>query len=326
VISLHGKIAYGRILMSVTPPLNKEEILRLYNQSNGRDLLELAAAERVKTSRNGVELCAIVNAKSGKCSEDCVYCAQSARYKTDITDSPPLNAEEVLSYAVMLEGKGVKRLSLVTSGRGISDRDLGNLLSVYSMLRENTGLSLCASHGLITPEQAKRLKEGGVTRYHHNLETGESYFPNACTTHTYDDRLKTIAIAQDAGLEICSGGLVGLGESIGDRIELAFALQELDVKSIPVNILMPVIGTPLEHNKTISTQDLLRIAALFRCINPAARIRFAAGRPLYDIQTQMESLKYGFDGVMVGNYLTRKGLEIESDINSLLTGGFSILK
>ena len=220
----------------------------------------------------------------------------------------------------------VHTLSLVTSGRGISDRDMDNLLSVYSVLRDNTGLSLCASHGLITPEQAKRLKAGGVTRYHHNLETGESYFPNVCTTHTYGDRLKTIAIAQDAGLEICSGGLIGLGESIEDRIELAFAVQGLDVKSVPVNILMPVSGTPLEHNKITGTADLLKIAALFRCINPAARIRFAAGRPSYDIQTQMESLKYGFDGVMVGNYLTRKGLEIESDISSILAGGFSILK
>ena len=312
--------------MSVTSPLNKEKTLQLYNESGGKGLLELAAAEREKTSKNGVGLCAIVNAKSGKCSEDCVFCAQSAHYKTDIADSPPLNAEEVLSYAVMLERKGVKRLSLVTSGRGISDRDLDTLLSVYRVLRENTGLSLCASHGIITPEQAKRLKAGGVTRYHHNLETGESYFPNICTTHTYREKLKTIAVVQDAGLEICSGGLVGLGESIEDRIELAFALQGLNVKSIPVNILMPVSGTPLEHTEIISAPDLLKNAALFRCINPEARIRFAAGRPLYDIQTQMKSLKYGFDGVMVGDYLTRKGLEIESDIGNIIAGGFSIMK
>jgi biotin synthase len=245
---------------------------------------------------------------------------------TDIAENPPLNAEEVLSYAVTLESKGVKRLSLVTSGRGINDRDLEDLLSVYRVLRENTGLSLCASHGIITPEQAKRLKAVGVTRYHHNLETGESYFRNICTTHTYRDKLATIAVAQDAGLEICSGGLIGLGESVKDRIELAVALQGLGVKSIPLNVLMPVSGTPLEHNEMISAPDLLKTTALFRCINPDARIRFAAGRPLYDTQTQMESLKYGFDGVMVGNYLTQKGMEIESDTGNLLAGGFSLLK
>jgi biotin synthase len=311
--------------MSVTSPLNKEKALQLYNESGGKGLLELAAAEREKAGRNEVELCAIINAKSGKCSEDCIYCAQSAHYTTAIADSPPLNAEEVLSYAVMLERHGVKRLSLVTSGRGISDRDLEVLLSVYRMLRENTGLSLCASHGIITPEQARRLKAGGVTRYHHNLETGESYFPNICTTHSYRERLETIAVAQDAGLEICSGGLIGLGESVEDRVELAFALQGLGVKSIPLNVLMPVSGTPLEHNEKISSPDLLKTAALFRCINPDARIRFAAGRPLYDIHTQMESLKYGFDGVMVGDYLTKKGLEIESDIGSLVDNGFRIL-
>ena len=306
--------------------LDTDSAMQLYQESNSTELLELAAVEREAASQNHVELCAIINAKSGKCSENCVFCAQSAHYKTDIADSSLLNMEEILSYAKLLEGYGVKRLSLVTSGKGLNDDDLKKFLPIYRMLGENTRLSLCASHGIITPEQAKRLKENGVTRYHHNLETGESYFPNVCTTHTYRERLNTISIAMDADLEICCGGLIGLGESVQDRIELAFTLKELGVKSIPLNVLMPVSGTPLENNEIVAAADLLKTVALFRCINPAAKIRFAGGRPLFDIQTQMKSLKYGFDTLMVGDYLTKKGMEIESDINNLENNGFCVLK
>lgn len=306
--------------------LNPENALRLYDKADGRRLLELAATERERASRNCVELCAIINAKSGRCSEDCVFCAQSAHYKTEITARPLPDEAEVLAYARRLEGYGVKKLSLVTSGKGISDRDLERLLPIYRMLREKTRLGLCASHGIITSEQARRLKESGVRRYHHNLETGGSYFQNVCTTHTYQERLDTITIAKEAGLEICCGGLIGLGESVEDRIELAFTLKELGVRSIPLNILMPVSGTPLENNETLSAAELLKTVALFRCLNPAAKIRFAAGRPLFDTPTQMKSLNYGFDGLMVGDYLTKKGLGIESDIDNLERGGFCILK
>jgi len=233
---------------------------------------------------------------------------------------------DILAYARILEGYGVKRLSLVSSGRGVSDADLKKFLSIYSMLKEHTRLSLCASHGIITLEQARQLKASGVTRYHHNLETGERYFPNVCTTHTYRERLATIHTALEAGLEICCGGLIGLGESAQDRIELAFTLRNLEVESIPLNVLMPVKGTPLENNKTLSASELLKTVALFRCINPTARIRFGGGRPLFDIQTQMQSLKYGFDGLMIGDYLTRKGMDIEADINNLKNNGLCILE
>jgi biotin synthase len=305
--------------------LNPESALRLYHEAGGR-LLELAAAEREKASGNGVELCAIINAKSGCCSEDCVFCAQSAHHRTDIAASSPPDPAEVLTYARKLEVYGVKRFSLVTSGKGISDDDLERLLPIYRMLREKTKLGLCASHGIITLQQARRLKENGVTRYHHNLETGESYFPNVCTTHSYQERLATLAVAREAGLEICCGGLIGLGESVGDRVELAFTLRGLRVRSIPLNMLMPVSGTPLENSQTLSATEMLKTAALFRWINPEARIRFAAGRPLYDSATQMQSLRYGFDGLMVGDYLTKKGLGIEADIVNLKENGFRILR
>jgi biotin synthase len=206
----------------------------------------------------------------------------------------------------------------------VSNRDLEKFLATYSMLKEHTQLSLCASHGIITPEQARQLKASGVTRYHHNLETGESYFPNVCTTHTYQERLTTIHTALAAGLEICCGGLIGLGESVRDRIELAFALRNLGVESIPLNVLMPVKGTPLESNKVVSASELLKTVALFRCLNPTARIRFAGGRPSFDIQTQMRSLKYGFDALMIGDYLTRQGTDIEADINNLKNNGWHI--
>jgi biotin synthase len=307
-------------------PLDVNNAWQLYRDPSNQELLELAAAERESTSQNRVELCAIINAKSGKCSEDCIFCAQSAHYQTDITDSFLTDMKDILTYARMLEGYGVKRLSLVSSGRGVSDRDLEKFLSVYSMLKENTGLSLCASHGIITLEQARQLKASGVTRYHHNLETGESYFPNICSTHTYQDKLTTIHTALEAGLEICCGGLVGLGESVQDRIELAFALRNLGVESIPLNVLMPVKGTPLENNNIVGDSELLKTVALFRCINPTAKIRFAGGRPLFDIQTQMQSLKYGFDALMIGDYLTKKGMDIEEDINNLKNDGFHIME
>jgi biotin synthase len=273
-------------------------------------LLELAAVKRENNSGNDVELCAIVNARSVKCSEDCVFCAQSSHYRTNITISDIPSVDSVLSYAEMVEGYGVKRFSLVTGGKGISNKDLDRLLSIYHRLKEETQLSLCASHGIITLEQAKKLRESGVTTYHHNLETGEHYFPEICTTHTYKERLKTIQNAKKAGLEICSGGLIGLGESFSDRIEHASKLRELAVKSIPINILMPIKGTPLQNNAIITDSDFLRTVALFRCINPDATIRFAGGRTLFNIKTQMQSLKCAFNGMMVGNYLTREAMEI----------------
>ncbi|MGD9116602.1 MAG: biotin synthase BioB [Dehalococcoidia bacterium] len=305
--------------------LNPESVLRLYHDDGSR-LLELSAAARDKYSRRDVELCAIINAKSGRCSEDCVFCAQSAHHKTAVAVSPPPEADEVLAYAKKMEGYGVKHFSLVTSGRGISDGDLEKLLPVYRLLKEKTELGLCASLGIITPQQARRLKESGVTRYHHNLETGESYFPNICTTHRYQDRLDTVAVARGVGLEICCGGLVGLGEAAADRVELAFALKELGVRSIPLNILMPVAGTPLEDNPTLNAAEMLKTMALLRCVNPQARLRFAAGRPLYDSAAQLKSLEQSCDGLMVGDYLTKKGLGIEADIATLAENGFRLLK
>jgi len=277
-------------------------------------------------SQDKVVFCAIINAKSGRCSEDCAFCAQSAHHQTDITDRSLTDIRDIISYAKTLEGYGVKRLSLVSSGRGVSDDDLSRFLSIYSALKEHTRLSLCASHGIVTLKQARKLKANGVTRYHHNLETGESYFPHICTTHTYQERLATIHTALEAGLEICCGGLIGLGESVRDRIELAFTLQKLGVKSIPLNVLMPVKGTPLENNKIVSASELLKTVALFRCINPTAKIRFAGGRPLFDSQTQMQSLKYGFDALMIGDYLTKKGMDIETDIINLKNSGLRILE
>jgi biotin synthase len=300
-----------------------EEIISLKEIDSHR-LQELAAIEREKNNDNNVELCAIYNAKSGKCSEDCVFCAQSAHYRTEVMVSDIPGIDSVLSYAEMVQSYGVKHFSLVTSGKGISDKDLDRLLIIYRKLQEQTELSLCASLGIITLEQARKLKDGGVNRYHHNLEAGEHYFPRICTTHTYKERLNTIKNAQKAGLEICAGGMVGLGESIEDRIELALILEKLSIKSIPLNVLMPVKGTPMQNNAIMTDSDFLRTVALFRYINPEATIRFAGGRTLFNIKTQMQSLKTGFNGMMVGNYLTQEGMEIKSDINRLEKHGFKI--
>lgn len=309
--------------MSLDLPLDETQAWQLYRSSNGEELFRSAAAARRSASRNSVELCAIVNVKSGRCSENCAFCAQSVHYQTDSSDRS-LAEKDIVAYAKTLQSYGVKRFSLVSSGRGVSDGDLEKFLSIYRVLKAHTHLSLCASHGIITLEQARRLKENGVTRYHHNLETAESYFPTICTTHTYRERLSTIRIAMQAGLEICSGGIIGLGEKMKDRIELAMMLQKLGVKSIPLNVLMPVAGTPLENNTVTGAAELLETVSLFRCINPSAKIRFAGGRPLFDFQTQVDSLKYGFDALMIGDYLTRKGMDIGTDIENINNNGLYI--
>jgi len=291
--------------------ISKEEALRLYNESS-KDLYKSADDVRRTLTGNKVDLCSIANGKSGRCSENCTYCAQSKHFKTGVKEYSLLTYEEIRNQAKENETEGVDRFSIVTSGRGLVGPDFNKVVGYYDRLNKDCNISLCASHGILTKESLLKLKEVGVKRYHHNIETSRNYYSKVCTTHTYDDRVKTINEAKKAGLEICSGGIIGLGESREDRVDMAMELRNLNVLSIPINVLMPIMGTPLETQEALSENEILRTIAIFRFINPAANIRLAAGRGLIKNNGE-KAFKVGANATITGNLLTTCGNKICDD-------------
>ncbi|MDD4766822.1 MAG: biotin synthase BioB [Desulfotomaculaceae bacterium] len=266
---------------------------------------------------NRVDLCSIINAKSGRCSENCAFCAQSVHYQTNIPAYPILSKEIVLENAYEMESKGTRCFSLVTSGKGIQGDDFEKVIDIYKTLREKTQLSLCASLGIIDYTKALRLKEVGVTMYHHNIETSRSFFPEICTTHSFEDRLETIRSASKAGLDICSGGIVGLGETWEHRVEMAFQLKELGVVSLPLNTIDPIPGTPLWKKPVPEPTEILKTAAMFRMVLPGAIIRLCGGRESALRSLQPFAFTAGINGMLIGNYLTTTGREVEDDMQML---------
>ncbi len=269
-----------------------------------------------------VDLCSIINGRSGKCSENCKFCAQSAHHCTGIEEYPFLDEEKILAECLHNEERGVHRFSIVTAGRTLSDEDFEKAVSAYKLLESRSKMELCASHGLLTQEQFNRLYSAGVRRYHANIETSRRNFPNICTTHTYDDKLECIRRAQKAGFEVCSGGIIGMGENWEDRIDMAVSLSELGVKSIPINALMPIKGTPLENTRRITSEDILRTVAIFRYIVPEADIRLAAGRNLME-NCGAKAFLSGADATITGDMLTTSGNDIKGDVEMLHSMGFS---
>ncbi|MGB4091202.1 MAG: biotin synthase BioB [Ruminococcus flavefaciens] len=269
-----------------------------------------------------VDLCSIINGRSGKCSENCKFCAQSAHHCTGIEEYPFLDEEKILAECLHNEERGVHRFSIVTAGRTLSDEDFEKAVSAYKLLESRSKMELCASHGLLTQEQFNRLHSAGVRRYHANIETSRRNFPNICTTHTYDDKLECIRRAQKAGFEVCSGGIIGMGENWEDRIDMAVSLSELGVKSIPINALMPIKGTPLENTRRITSEDILRTVAIFRYIVPEADIRLAAGRNLME-NCGAKAFLSGADATITGDMLTTSGNDIQGDVEMLHSMGFS---
>lgn len=300
-----------------------QEAQELAENADQNDLLNAADRIRIHFMENKMDLCTIMNAKSGKCSENCTYCPQSSHYNTGVKEYDLVSIEETLKLAKENESEGVNRFSLVTSGKFLKDTDLKDLVQMYDKLHQETNLKLCASHGFLTKEQAIKLKESGVTRYHHNLETSRNFYSKICTTHSYQDRFDTIKNAQAGGLEVCSGGIIGMGESMTDRIDMAFDLRELGIKSIPINILNPIKGTPLENVKAISVEECLRTIAVYRFIAPDAYIRYAGGRSSFG-DKQVQGLHAGINAMLVGNYLTTIGNKIVDDIEMLTAEGFII--
>ncbi|WP_102401600.1 biotin synthase BioB [Haloimpatiens massiliensis] len=301
--------------------LTFEEILEIYKNVEVQELFNVANEIRKSFMGNSIDLCTIMNAKCGKCSEDCKYCAQSAHYNTNIETHGLVNKQEVLKLAKNNEEEGVHRFSLVTSGKGLNGKEFEEILHIYAETKKNSKLKLCASLGILSYEQLKKLKEAGVCRYHHNVETSKRYFGSICTTHSYEDRISTIKLAQKAGLEVCSGGIIGMGENLEDRISMAFQLKKLNIKSIPINILNPIKGTPLEKSQRLSEEEILKTIAIFRLINKDAYIRLGGGRCFLNNFAE-KAFEVGANATITGNYLTTSGNNISQDIHMLIKKGF----
>ncbi len=269
-----------------------------------------------------VDLCTIINARCGRCSEDCKYCAQSSSYHTECEEYPFISTDEIVANARANEAAGVNRVALVTSGRALSGREFDKAIEAYEKIHNTMSIGLCGSLGLLSRQQLRRLREAGVTFYHHNIETSRRFFPEVCTTHTYDDRIRTIRMAQEEGLGVCSGGIIGLGENWDDRLDMAFDLQGLGIRSIPINILTPIKGTPLESQPPLSVNDILRTIAIFRIINPEANVRMAAGRRLLT-DNGAEAFQGGASAAITGNMLTTTGTTVSSDVEMLTRLGLS---
>lgn len=296
-------------------PLSKSEALQI-TEMQGSDLFDLFASAnkiREKFKGNSVELCAIVNAKSGACSEDCSYCAQSKKSKADIPIYPLFKKETVIKEAQEAKAGGVKRFSIVTSGKKVNENELKDIASMIKEIKY-LGLVPCASVGLLDRDELLFLKENGLDRYHNNLETSERFFPEICRTHAYQEKIKTIEDAQSVGLSVCSGGIFGMGETWEDRIDMAFALKELNVDAVPINFLNPIKGTPLENQAKLNPLEALKTISLYRFLLPSKEIRICGGRT--QVLGEFNSMVFtaGADSLMTGNYLTTTGKSYSDDL------------
>lgn len=273
------------------------------------------AADEVTRHFLGTEMdsCSIVNARSGMCGEDCKWCAQASRHHTGCATYNILDEEEVMAAARHNEQAGIQRFSLVTSGRAVTGKDLDKFCKIFERLSRETSLYLCASMGLLGKEDMLKLKAAGVKRYHCNMESNRAHFRTLCTTHTPEDKERTIQAAREAGLEVCSGGIIGMGETLQDRIEFAFELRDLNPDSVPINILTPIKNTPLENQELISEEDIIRTVAIFRMILPTKGLRFAGGRMRVSKEAQLRMLHGGVHGVLMGDMLTTISNQIEDD-------------
>jgi biotin synthase len=300
--------------------MNKEELLKLYNEDLDT-LLETAS----KYIKKDIEFCSLINARNGKCSQNCKYCAQSSHYCTNIESYPLVPLEEVKKIALEAKSHKASRFAIVTSGKTPDESDFDTILKMIEEVNKIDGLKSCASIGILNEEQAKKLSEIGLKRFHHNINTSKSYYPSVCTTHSWDDRLNTCKLVKKYGMELCCGVILGMGESVEQRIEMALELAEIQPDSIPINILMPIPETPFEnyHDK-IDEENVLRTLAIFKIANPNSILRFCGGRMRLSEENQRKALNSCVEGIMVGNYLTTVGKAPEEDLKTVQELGKNI--
>lgn len=300
--------------------VTKEEALFLY----GSPLEELCAgADSIRRHfcGNAFDLCTIVNGKSGRCSENCKFCAQSAHNHTGAAEYPLLDSDAIVAQAKAARDAGALRFSVVTSGKRLSDEEADAMCETARRIRAEVGISVCVSFGLLSEAQFRKLKEAGVSRVHNNLETSRRFFPEVCTTHSYEDKIHAIRAAQAAGLSVCSGGIMGLGETAEDRVDMAFALRELGISSVPLNMLNPIPGTPFENNRKLTEEDMRRVAAVYRYVLPRASVRLAGGRGLLADKGK-SCFASGANAAITGDMLTTAGITIQTDLELLRGLGY----
>lgn len=301
-------------------PISREDALFIMRREGDEiyDLFYWANRIRLRHFGHSVKTCSIVSAKQGQCTEDCRFCSQSARYHTGIEEFPLVDASKILESATCAEQAGSGSLGIVTSGHGIrNSQDLRSICTAIEDMVKNTHVQPHGSFGILTREIAQSLVKSGLKRLNHNLETSERFFPKVCSTHTFHDRINTIRCAKEAGLEICSGAIFGLGEEIEDRVDLAFTLKGLDVDVVPLNFLHPVSGTPLGNSPPLTPMEALKIISVFRFLLPDKEIKIAGGRErtLRDLQSWM--FYAGANSTMIGNYLTTTGRKVEDDFQMI---------
>ncbi len=283
--------------------ITRDDELSFFLDCDLKELCEGADLIREHFIGDKVDLCSIINGRSGRCPEDCKYCAQSAHNHTDCEVYDFLPEEQIVEMCRLNESEGVDRFSIVTAGRALTGEEFDKAIHAFETMHRECKIDLCASMGFLDEEQLHRLHEAGVTSYHHNIETSRRNFPNICTTHTYEQKVETLKKVKAEGMCACSGGIIGMGETWEDRLDMAVSLAELGIDSIPINALMPIKGTPLEDLPQLTEDEILRTIAFFRYINPAANIRLAAGRALLTGDGEL-AFQSGASATITGNMLT----------------------
>jgi len=307
--------------------MNKDELLKLYNLPID-ELVGISSAITKDNFRNEVEFCSIISAKTGKCKENCKYCSQSAHNKAKIEVHPLLSIEDVKKAALSAKENGASRFCVVTSGTSPEPEDFPKILEMIKEVASIEGLHSCCSLGLLNEEQVRQIKSAGCERYNHNINTAESFHGEICTTHDFNDRIRTVKLVQKYGIDACTGVIIGMGETSEQRVEMALELADLDPKSVPINFLNPIEGTPLENtHSAINEEEILRTICIFRIALPKALLRYAGGRTTrFSQEYQALGIKAGINALLVGNYLTTTGSSPEEDVELIKSQGLCVLK
>ncbi len=305
-------------------PITIEEALELNRRYSTDELRHAADEIRLKWCGNVIHTCSIVNARSGRCSEDCKWCAQSAHHKTGVKEYDYISENEMMSAFRTNRNRGVSCFSMVTSGRKVIPEQMYQFCRMFKKASDEGGIKLCASMGLLDRDQLQQLWDAGVRKYHCNLETSRSYFPALCSTHSIDDKLKTIYIAREIGFKVCCGGIIGMGETMRDRLELAEMAREVGASSIPINILQPIKGTPLENIEKITEDEVTRSVALMRFVAPKCTLHFAGGRAQLSKEAMVNILRGGMNGALIGDMLTTVGNKVADDYKMFNETGYEI--